>query len=217
MDYVALVTDYTVKLQSWVSFNVGERWYSLGENFVIRTIWRILVVRRAAEFPDELFSIWCNMATTHRPFLRITTCLRERGRHVKLSPLGLVRSLSNTCLEKPTKENTPVFSAPVSGGRREGGGCGGGGSARTCLLGAAALGLGLSGAALYGVKDQRDKDVSQRTRSLTNTVLHYLIPTAYCASPYKDDSPRYKYNFIADVVEKSAPAVVYIEILGRWV
>lgn len=146
------------------------------------------------------------MATTPRPLTRITRCLQECGRHIKLSPLGRVQYLSNTCVEKPAKEKTPVLRAPVSGGGQEGGGS----SARACLLGAAALGLGLSGAALYNnsVKDERDK-------GLPNTVLHYLIPTAYCASPYKDDSPRYKYNFIADVVEKSAPAVVYIDILGR--
>ncbi|KAG8013363.1 Serine protease HTRA2 [Nibea albiflora] len=41
------------------------------------------------------------------------------------------------------------------------------------------------------------------------------MPSARCASPFKPDSPRYKYNFIADVVEKSTPAVVYIEIVGR--
>ncbi|KAF4090243.1 hypothetical protein AMELA_G00049570 [Ameiurus melas] len=151
------------------------------------------------------------MATIPRPLIRIITCVQESGRHGKLSPLGLVRNLSNTCSEKQAKEQTPIFRAPVSGGGREGG-SGGGGSARTYLLGAAALGLGLSGAALHS---ERDKDVFQRTRFLTNTVIHFLIPQAYCAAAYKDDTPRYKYNFIADVVEKSAPAVVYIEILGR--
>lgn len=148
------------------------------------------------------------MATIPRPLIRSIICLQESGRHVKLSPLGLVRTVSNTCSGEQTKEKTPIFRAPVSGGGREGGG----GSARTYLLGAAALGLGLSGAALHS---ERDKDVSQRTRFLTKTVNHFLIPQAYCAAPYKDDTPRYKYNFIADVVEKSAPAVVYIEILGR--
>ncbi|KAK3554415.1 hypothetical protein QTP70_023051 [Hemibagrus guttatus] len=152
------------------------------------------------------------MATTHRPLLRIITCLQERGSHVKFSPIGFARYFSSTCSENQTAENTSIFRAPVSGSGQERGGAGGG-SSRTCLLGAAALGLGLS--ALYSVKNKRDKDVSLRTRPLTNTLLHYLIPTAYCASPYKGDSPRYKYNFIADVVEKSAPAVVYIEILGR--
>ncbi|XP_016368070.1 serine protease HTRA2, mitochondrial-like [Sinocyclocheilus rhinocerous] len=29
-----------------------------------------------------------------------------------------------------------------------------------------------------------------------------------CPSPFKPDSPRYKYNFIADVVEKSTPALI---------
>ncbi|KAJ8382579.1 hypothetical protein SKAU_G00033570 [Synaphobranchus kaupii] len=47
------------------------------------------------------------------------------------------------------------------------------------------------------------------------SVLGAVLSTAQCASPVKLDGPRYKYNFIADVVEKSAPAVVYIEIMGR--
>ncbi|KAJ8281085.1 hypothetical protein GJAV_G00063330 [Gymnothorax javanicus] len=49
----------------------------------------------------------------------------------------------------------------------------------------------------------------------TRSLLENVLLTARCASPYKPDSPRYTYNFIADVVEKSAPAVVYIEITGR--
>lgn len=154
------------------------------------------------------------MATAFRPVIRIITSLQQSGL-VKLSPVGLARYLSTTCLEKDTKEKAAISGAPVSGGRGRGGGDGGD-SARAGLLGAAALALGLGGAALYNsVQDERDKDVSHRTGSVPNPVLHYLIPTALCASPYKDDSPRYKYNFIADVVEKSAPAVVYIEILGR--
>ncbi|CAL1575113.1 unnamed protein product [Knipowitschia caucasica] len=42
-----------------------------------------------------------------------------------------------------------------------------------------------------------------------------FLPVVHCASPVKPDTPRFRYNFIADVVEKSSPAVVYIEILGR--
>ncbi|KAM9477884.1 serine protease HTRA2, mitochondrial-like [Clarias gariepinus] len=151
------------------------------------------------------------MATTLRPLIRIVPRLQESGRHVKF-----VRYFSNAGLEKPTNENTPTIGAPVLGGEgREGCGDDGAGSARRGLLRAAALGLALTGAALNSVRDERGEAVSQRTRSLTNTALHYLVPTAYCASQYKGDGPRYKYNFIADVVEKSAPAVVYIEILGR--
>uniref|UniRef100_H3ATZ8 Serine protease HTRA2, mitochondrial n=1 Tax=Latimeria chalumnae TaxID=7897 RepID=H3ATZ8_LATCH len=41
------------------------------------------------------------------------------------------------------------------------------------------------------------------------------LPAVQAASPFRPDSPRYKYNFIADVVDKAAPGVVYIEILGR--
>uniref|UniRef100_A0AAX7SSZ5 Serine protease HTRA2, mitochondrial n=1 Tax=Astatotilapia calliptera TaxID=8154 RepID=A0AAX7SSZ5_ASTCA len=65
------------------------------------------------------------------------------------------------------------------------------------LLTSVSVGLGLCGAVLLDTeKDQKgDKEL--------------------CASPFKPDSPRFKYNFIADVVEKSAPAVVYIEIVGR--
>nr|XP_006004798.1 PREDICTED: serine protease HTRA2, mitochondrial [Latimeria chalumnae] len=43
----------------------------------------------------------------------------------------------------------------------------------------------------------------------------WALPAVQAASPFRPDSPRYKYNFIADVVDKAAPGVVYIEILGR--
>ncbi|XP_043919910.1 serine protease HTRA2, mitochondrial [Protopterus annectens] len=49
----------------------------------------------------------------------------------------------------------------------------------------------------------------------TEGFLSRLLPTVLAAVPVRPDSPRYRYNFIADVVEKTAPAVVYIEIMGR--
>ncbi|KAM8737477.1 serine protease HTRA2, mitochondrial-like isoform 2-T2 [Acanthopagrus schlegelii] len=81
------------------------------------------------------------------------------------------------------------------------------------LLRSVSVGLGLCGAALLdGEKDDKAKD---RSISISGRCLDLILPSAQCASPFKPDSPRYKYNFIADVVEKSTPAVVYIEIIGR--
>ncbi|XP_074516644.1 serine protease HTRA2, mitochondrial-like [Sebastes fasciatus] len=85
-------------------------------------------------------------------------------------------------------------------------------NSRSSLLKSVSVGLGLCGgvALLDSLKEEdkvKDGSVSR--------FLELLLPSAQCASPYKPDSPRFKYNFIADVVEKSTPAVVYIEILGR--
>ncbi|KAM3871253.1 serine protease HTRA2, mitochondrial-like [Diretmus argenteus] len=80
---------------------------------------------------------------------------------------------------------------------------------RGSLLKSVAFGLGLGGVALLDSKN--DEEVS----AFSGSVLERVLPSAQCASPYKPDSPRFKYNFIADVVEKSTPAVVYIEIIGR--
>jgi len=66
----------------------------------------------------------------------------------------------------------------------------------------AAVGLGLGFAALSDPGDDGAR---------------HVLRSARCAAPFKPDSPRYKYNFIADVVEKSTPAVVFIEIIGRQV
>ncbi|XP_072532983.1 serine protease HTRA2, mitochondrial-like [Salminus brasiliensis] len=154
------------------------------------------------------------MAPTHMngAFLRtVAGLLREKDPQHSLSSLRLVRRLASTSSDKQTKENGQVLRAAVADGRREGSGT------RSCLLGAVAVGLGLSGAALLRVKDEQENECFQRTCSLRNSVLHSILPVARCASPYKPESPRYKYNFIADVVEKSVPAVVYIEIVGRHV
>lgn len=83
------------------------------------------------------------------------------------------------------------------------------------LLKSASVGLGLCGVALLdSEKDEKSKD---KRVSISKQCLDLILTSAQCASPFKPDSPRYKYNFIADVVEKSTPAVVYIEIMGRWV
>ena len=41
-----------------------------------------------------------------------------------------------------------------------------------------------------------------------------IMSPVFAAEPLVS-SPRAQFNFIADVVEKAAPAVVYIEIKGR--
>ncbi|XP_068436342.1 serine protease HTRA2, mitochondrial-like [Clinocottus analis] len=81
------------------------------------------------------------------------------------------------------------------------------------LLKSVSVGLGLCGAAL--LDRQKDEEVKDCRASISGRFLALILPSAQCASPFKPDSPRYKYNFIADVVEKSNPAVVYIEIVGR--
>uniref|UniRef100_A0A8C6TTE9 Serine protease HTRA2, mitochondrial n=1 Tax=Neogobius melanostomus TaxID=47308 RepID=A0A8C6TTE9_9GOBI len=67
------------------------------------------------------------------------------------------------------------------------------------------MGLGLYAMAL----------LNSHNKDRENNFVQHILPLVHCASPYKPDTPRFKYNFIADVVEKSTPAVVYVEILGR--
>ena len=77
------------------------------------------------------------------------------------------------------------------------------------LLGSVSVALGLC-----GLLDRQEEDTDSGG-SVSRRIVDHILPSAHCASPFKPDSPRYKYNFIADVVEKSTPAVVYIEIVGR--
>ncbi|XP_014914246.1 serine protease HTRA2, mitochondrial-like [Poecilia latipinna] len=90
---------------------------------------------------------------------------------------------------------------------------GGGRSGSSARLRSLSVGLGLCGAALLDrlKEDQVDSEGSPGSSSF----LRLFLPSAQCASPFRPDSPRFRYNFIADVVEKSTPAVVYIEIVGR--
>ncbi|XP_049597402.1 serine protease HTRA2, mitochondrial [Syngnathus scovelli] len=83
---------------------------------------------------------------------------------------------------------------------------------QSCLLKSLSLGLGLC--ASVALLDGRE-DGGPASYPKSHGVLERILPSADCASPFKPDTPRYKYNFIADVVEKSNPAVVYIEIVGR--
>lgn len=86
-------------------------------------------------------------------------------------------------------------------------------SSSSLLIKSVSVGLGLCGVAL--LDSQKDKEVTDRSISVSRRFLEFILSPAQCASPFKPDSPRFKYNFIADVVEKSNPAVVYIEIVGR--
>ncbi|XP_047466370.1 serine protease HTRA2, mitochondrial-like [Mugil cephalus] len=80
------------------------------------------------------------------------------------------------------------------------------------LLKSVSLGLGVCGAVLL---DSKKDEHGDKRVPLSGRCLELFLPSAQCASPFKPESPRYKYNFIADVVERSTPAVVYIEIIGR--
>ncbi|XP_077395685.1 serine protease HTRA2, mitochondrial-like [Festucalex cinctus] len=80
------------------------------------------------------------------------------------------------------------------------------------LLQSLSVGLGLC--ASVALLDGRE-DGGPATESKSRGLLERILSSAECASPFKPDTPRYKYNFLADVVEKSTPAVVYIEIMGR--
>lgn len=103
----------------------------------------------------------------------------------------------------------PDRTAPI----RNSGSGRGDSSGRGSLIKSVAVGLGLCGVALLDSK--KHEQVSEGEVSFSGWLLRHTLLSAQCASPYKPDSPRYKYNFIADVVEKSTPAVVYIEIVGR--
>ncbi|GCB81847.1 hypothetical protein scyTo_0022244, partial [Scyliorhinus torazame] len=70
------------------------------------------------------------------------------------------------------------------------------------------LGLGAAAAALV-LWRRRERFPGAPGRGLG------LLPAVQAARPVPPDSPRFRFNFIADVVEKTGPAVVYIEILGR--
>ncbi|KAG7238492.1 hypothetical protein INR49_030765 [Caranx melampygus] len=113
------------------------------------------------------------------------------------------------CNHRAAEGNTSLDRRGPTGDRWSGGD----NSSRSGLLRTVSVGLGLCGVAL--LDSHRDKQEDDRRFSLSGRILDRILPSAQCASPFKPDSPRYKYNFIADVVEKSTPAVVYIEIVGR--
>lgn len=122
-------------------------------------------------------------------------------------------------LTREEPETCPWFRSRRSDGRRSldyrapGWKEGGGRSGSSARLRSLSVGLGLCGAA---VLDQLgEEQVDSEGSSGSSSFLRLFLPSARCASPFKPDSPRFRYNFIADVVEKSTPAVVYIEIVGR--
>lgn len=118
------------------------------------------------------------------------------------------RLSAGTCSHRGAEGDTSLDSRAPAGDRRRGGPDY---SSSPLLL--VSVGLGLCGATLLDT--QKEEKVKDRRSSVSQRFLELILPSAHCAAPFKPDSPRYRYNFIADVVEKSTPAVVYIEILGR--
>ncbi|XP_069488611.1 serine protease HTRA2, mitochondrial [Ambystoma mexicanum] len=105
-----------------------------------------------------------------------------------------------------------------AGGGREERDAGARAGLRAALLGGAAA-AAVAAAGLLGVQGRRRDGAGPGL-----LLLRCLLPEVSAAQPIPaeppapgaaHDGPRRRYNFIADVVERSAPAVVYIEILGR--
>ncbi|XP_033497909.2 serine protease HTRA2, mitochondrial-like [Epinephelus lanceolatus] len=150
----------------------------------------------------------------------LTRCfLLALGRHSRCQSRGLnsvaERTVSRVssvviCDHSGAERNTSLDKGPpVEEWDRQGGRD----SSRSSSLIKSVVGLGLCGAVL--LDSQEDDKVKDGSVSISGRIRELILPTAQCASPYKPDSPRYRYNFIADVVEKSTPAVVYIEIVVR--
>lgn len=160
----------------------------------------------------NLSSDWCNMAVSaaSRCFL---SALRKHGQcpSREANTLGL-KAISQASSVVVCKNGQPQGGTRLE--RRSPTWGGGGRTGSSSLLKSVSLGLGICGAALLDSPKDEQEDTEV---SVPGRFLQLILPSARCAQPFKPDSPRFRYNFIADVVEKSTPAVVYIEIVGRWV
>lgn len=157
---------------------------------------------------------WQNMAATplNRCFLSAlrthTRCQRRGLNSLTERTVSRLPSVV-TCHHRGAEGHTSLDREPsVDWDRRSGRD-----KSNSPLVKSVSVGLGLCGVALLDI--QKDEKAKDRRVSISRQCLELILPSAQCASPFKPDSPRYKYNFIADVVEKSTPAVVYIEIVGR--
>ncbi|XP_072222117.1 serine protease HTRA2, mitochondrial-like [Leuresthes tenuis] len=137
----------------------------------------------------------------------LRTHARCQSRGCNTSTERAVSRISSVVICKP---GGPEGSTSLDRGTPVGDRRGGRESSSSALFKSVSVGLGLCGAALLNSQKEEQGDVKVSRR-----FLELILQSAQCASPFKPDSPRFKYNFIADVVEKSTPAVVYIEILGR--
>ncbi|KAM8915159.1 serine protease HTRA2, mitochondrial-like [Spinachia spinachia] len=141
--------------------------------------------------------------------LRRHTRCQSRGLNSVTERTACRVSSTVICSHRRAEGSTSLDRAPSVEWDRKGGRDTG----RSPLLVSLSVGLGLCGAGLLvSGKYEKGKD---RRDSISGRFLELVLSSADCASPFKPDSPRFKYNFIADVVEKSTPAVVYIEIVGR--
>ncbi|XP_035023412.1 serine protease HTRA2, mitochondrial [Hippoglossus stenolepis] len=133
--------------------------------------------------------------------LRTNTRCRSRGLHSVAGRTVSPVSSGPPCDHRGADGDTRLDRRAPGWDRRS--------SRSALLLGSVSVALGLC-----GLLDRQEEE-TDRGGSVSRRFVDHILPSAHCASPFKPDSPRYKYNFIADVVEKSAPAVVYIEIVGR--